>query len=383
MQANISTQDMIKHANRWGIGLIGVTDAQPIKTKTYLFSKYEKPYRCGQGVATEIEPDLFDPRQIMDDAQSVIILGTYTYGVDRIVPSTPGHPRGKIGPWTRLYHFMSGQMADVVTEYLQSNGYSAVYTNDLPYRTIAANAGIGEIGRNHFLRAKGYGSYIRMSCVVTNAQLATTMVPYDFAVNRCGSCRACIDGCPTRAMKEDGALDNDICLHRLLQGSGDAKENGIPRQYWDKTEGYLMRTGKCLEICPHNRNLIPRDSIPRYIKHFPDFNKPDSPELIPLVMADDAEMEWLLPVAVYKYGKNHIRQNAIMALGQHRDEAAVSVLRECLLAQPHPLNAQMAAWALGMIGGDMARKALEEAQASPLLPEVLEEVRLALERWCA
>lgn len=381
MDAAMLTEKMHLHAHRWGIDLVGVTDAAPIPTKTYLLTDYVH-YRCGKTVRTEIEPDLFDPHCVIPDAQAVVILGTYTYGLDYIVPSTPGKPRGKIGPWTRLYHFMSGQMAEVVCEFLREHGYKAEYSNDLPYRTIAANAGLGEIGRNHFLRAKGYGSYIRMSCVVTNAPLVPKTVPYDFAKNRCGDCRICIDACPTCAMNEDDTYNADLCLHQLLKGAGVATENGLPKEFWDKTDGYLMRTGKCLEVCPHNRNLIPRDSIPRFIKVFPDFNKPDSPELIPIVMADDDEMEWLLPIAVYKYGKNNIRQNAILALGRHKDPAAILTLRECLLTYPDPLNARMAAWALGQIGTAQARDALMDGQRIRAEASIAEEICEAMQN-CA
>ncbi len=377
MNDDVLTSEMKAHAKRWGVDLVGVLDAGPIHTKTYLRSKY-RAYRCGQGIHTETEPDMFDPRVVMPGACSVILLGTYTYGVDYIVPSTPGCPRGKTGPWTRLYHYMSGQMAAVVIDFLKERGYEAVYTNDLPYRTIAAMAGIGEIGRNHFLFTKEFGSYIRMSCVVTNARLHSDRVDYDFVKDRCGKCHICVDSCPTGAMHMDGAYDYDICLHQLLQGAGDAKKDGLPREYWGKTDSYLMRTGKCLEVCPRNRHLIPRESIPAYIKVFPDFNKPDSPKLIPLVLADDQELEWLLAAGTYKYGKNHIRQNAILALGQQKDPAAIPVLSECLLTSKERLNAQMAAWALGMISGDDSIAALKKAAAVRTEPEILEEIGNAL-----
>lgn len=376
-ESEVLTHGMTAHAHQWGIDLVSVTDAAPCRTKTYLRSK-KRAYRCGQGIATEVEPDLFDPQQVMPDARSVIMLGTYTYGVDHIVPSTPGTPRGKIGPWTRLYHFMSGQMADVVINYLAACGYKAVYTNDLPYRTLAAKGGMGEIGRNHFLYTKEFGSYIRLSCVVTDAPLQDTAIAYDFAKNRCGTCRICEQSCPTQCMHSDGSYDYDICLHQLLQGAGDAREGGIPHAFWGKTGGYLMRTGRCLEVCPRNSKLMERDAIPAYIQNFPDFNKPDSPRLIPLVLAGDDEMEFLLPVAVYKYGKNNVRQNAILALGQHKDPAAIPVLEKCLLTATHPLNAQMAAWALGMIGGDDAARALREASMARLEPEILSEIDEAL-----
>lgn len=270
---------------------------------------------------------------------------------------------------------MSQQMAAVVLEFLTERGYQAVFTNDLPYRTLALKAGLGDVGRNHFIFTKEHSCYLRFSCVVTNAPLETVSVSYTYGVERtCGHCRRCVDSCPTQAMEADGTFHYDICLHQLLQGKGDAQAQGIPRQYWGKTMGYLMRTGHCLEVCPRNKKLMPRDSVPRYMKVYPDFAKPDSPPLIPLVLASDEEMEWRLPVAVYKYGKNFVRQNAILALGQAKDPTAIDVLARCLFEDVQVLNAAMAAWALGEIGTEAARNALQAARAISTESQVINEI---------
>jgi len=271
-------------------------------------------------------------------------------------------------------------MGDIVIEFLAERGFRSVFTNDLPYRAIAAQTGMGKISRNHFLYTKEFGSYIRLGCVVTDAPLETTYTDYDFTANECGSCRICERNCPTRSMCEDGTYLYDQCLHQLLQGKGDAK-HGLPRKYWGVTESYLMRTGKCLEICRLNRNLVPRQSIPRFVKVFPEIDLPDSPELIPIVMASDAEMEKIVPYNCWKYGKNHIRQNAILALGQQKVEKAVTVLAACVNTCEHPLNARMAAWSLGEIGTNEARQVLLMALEITKNEELQEELRNSLSKF--
>lgn len=373
------TQNLIQRTREWEIDLITIGDARPVHTKTYLVSR-ETPYRCGQRVHTEVEVDVFDPKVVLPTARSVVMLGVYTCGLDTIIPTTPDTPRGKIGPWTRIYSYLSEQMGDIVIEFLAERGFRSVFTNDLPYRAIAAQTGMGKISRNHFLYTKEFGSYIRLSCVVTDAPLETTYTDYDFTANECGSCRICERNCPTRSMCEDGTYLYDQCLHQLLQGKGDAK-HGLPRKYWGVTESYLMRTGKCLEICRLNRNLVPRQSIPRFVKVFPEIDLPDSPELIPIVMATDAEMEKIVPYNCWKYGKNHIRQNAILALGQQKAKNAVNVLEACVNTCEHPLNARMAAWSLGEIGTIEARQALEKALKAATSEELQEELRNSLSKF--
>lgn len=374
------TQALIAHANAWGIDLVGITGAEILRTHTYTVSR-ETPYRCGQQrVQTEIAPDVFDPRLVMPGAQAILILATYTYGLDQTTPSTPGCPRGKIGPWTRLYETMSQQMADCVSTFLSARGFQAVFTNDLPYRTLALKAGLGGVGRNHFLFTPSHGSYLRLSCVMTDAPLETADHSYAYDVSRtCGRCRLCEGTCPTGAMGADGTLQYDICLHQLLQGKGAARKNGIPRAYWGRTMGYLMRTGHCLEVCPRNRGLPPRESVPRFMRDYPDADKDDSPPLIPLVNADDAELMARLPIAVYKYGLDHVRQNAILALGQAGDPAAIEALAQCLLSSRNARHAAMAAWALGCTGDSAALRPLQQALALRQEAQVLEEINAALD----
>lgn len=85
-------------------------------------------------------------------------------------------------------------------------------------------------------------------------------------------------------------------------------------------------------------------------------------------------MEKIVPYNCWKYGKNHIRQNAILALGQQKVEKAVNVLEACVNTCEHPLNARMAAWSLGEIGTIEARQALEKALKAATSEELQEEL---------
>lgn len=98
MMDSALTKALMRHAADWGIDHIGITDASILTTHTYAVSK-GTPYRCGQQRArTEVAEDQFDPKAVMREATAVIIMGTYTYELDHIVPSTPAVRAERLAP---------------------------------------------------------------------------------------------------------------------------------------------------------------------------------------------------------------------------------------------------------------------------------------------
>jgi len=368
MNSETLTRSLREHAVSKGIAIIGFTNANPVECLPW--SVGAQPGRYTPCNETKIADWVYDPRIVLEDANSVIIAGMYMYGFEKIIPSTPGTPRGKIGPWTRAYWEASQYAANVIINFLKDKGYNAVFTNCLPYRTLAVKAGIGNIGKNGFVYTKEYGSYLRLTCVVTDAIL-DWVDNGTVSENDCGNCEICIKSCPTGALKGPGQYDYDMCLHQWQQGKGIHGTN-IPREDREKTENYLMRTGKCIEVCPRNAALKPRGPFPFEVE-----DKPDSPELIPLVLADEEEYKRRLPFHTYKYGVENIRRDAVIALGNIGDPAAVPVLIEALNKMPLRIRA-LSAWSLGKIGGREAYNALLAAKKAEKEKEVLEEIEAAI-----
>jgi epoxyqueuosine reductase len=371
---NIITENLRNYALERGVDLIGFTSAKPVEClrapQDILMHRTDVYDPCRK---TRIRKGVYDPRIELPDARSVVIAGMYMFGIDKIVPSVPGIPRGKIGPWTRDYPKASDFAANVIIEFLTRRGYKAVFSNNLPYRTLAVRARIAHFGKNGFVNTNRFGSYIRLSCVVTEASLATTDAPVVDKDN-CGSCRLCIEVCPTRAFKKPHSFDYDRCIHLWLQGQ--SIYNGkIPRNEREKMKTYLVRGGMCLEVCPKNQNLVPRGSLPYEIE-----DKPDCPELLPLVLADDEEYIKRLPLTVIKRGITNLRQNVIIALGNIADPASTPTLTRLLENSSASDRLRgLAAWALGKIGDKPSIQALLKARASNTSKEVDEEISAALD----
>lgn len=365
---NYLTQQLRQFAAAVQIDLLGITTAEPVVCLPWDYDDDPAHYQPCR--PTRIADNTYAPQMVLENARSVIIVGMYMYGFDRLEHSVPGCPRGNIGPWTRGYVEAGRYAADTVVDWLTEKGYTALFTNALPYRTLALRCGLGSIGNNGFLYRDGMGSYIRLGCVVTNAILT----PYTGAVvhgNDCGPCRLCSKVCPTGARRGAHDFCADECLHLWLQGQGRYGED-LPPEARRQCGNYLMRTGLCLSACPKNRNLIPRTSFP-----FAAEDKPDSPPLIPLVLADEDTFRSLVPYHVYKYGIPYIRRNAIIALGNARDPAAIPVLLEGLQVLA-PRCRAMCAWALSEIDLSAVRLQLMEAQRKETDPLVLEELNRIL-----
>jgi epoxyqueuosine reductase len=364
------TQALHDFAKRKEIDLLGVTNADDI---VCIPCEYDSdPVHYAPCRRTKIRDNTYSPKVIMKSVKAVIITGMYMFGFDKIIPGTLGCPRGNIGPWTRAYVEAGRYATDQVMSFLQNMGYKAVFTNELPYRTLAVKCGLGSIGKNGFLYHEKMGSYIRMGCVLTDAPLETEDHGTQSS-NTCGKCNICINACPTGALRGQNDYDADYCLHLWLQGQGIYGEN-IPPEERHKCLNYIMRTGRCLEVCPRNRGLQPRKAFP-----FKSENKSDSPELIPLVLASEEEFKARLPYHVYKYGIENIRRNAIIALGNAKDPAALEVLSRGLTVLSDKARG-LCAWALGEIGGNEAKTSLIMAAQTETSSNVQKEIEMALHK---
>lgn len=364
------TERLRQYAADKEIDLLGITNMEAICCIPWDYDKEPSHYLPCR--TTQTGPDTYEPKQVMPEGKAIIVTGMYMYGFDKIQPSVPGCPRGNIGPWTRGYVEAGRYATDRIEEFLKKEGYHTRFTNELPYRTLAVKCGMGKIGRNGFLFAPGMGCYIRLGAVVTDAPLETVDKGTK-SEDVCGKCRVCVDACPTGALKGTNDMDADSCLHLWQQGKGKYGDY-LPPEERHKCGNYLMRTGRCLEVCVRNKKLIPR-------KHFPfqAEQKEDSPELIPLVLASEEEYRKRLPVHVYKYGISYIRRDAIMALGNSKDKAAIVVLEKGLKTLGEKERG-LCAWSLGEIGGPAACEALKNALRTEKSSLVLKEIKRAIQQ---
>jgi epoxyqueuosine reductase len=236
-----------------------------------------------------------------------------------------------------------------------------VDTGPILERDLARRAGLGWFGRNTMLIHPGRGSYFFLGVLLTTVELAPDP---PFEADRCGSCRACLDGCPTGALlgrDDSGApvMDARRCISYLtIEHRG-----SIPQELRPLMGNRVFGCDICQEVCPWNapkftpalkegdyqadwRKAPDRPGIPHGLP------TTEAPSLVTLMRMTREEWdEWTRGSAIRRAGREGLRRNVAVALGNwlgsvdERPGEAVSALRDAL-DDEDAMVAEHAAWAL-------------------------------------
>lgn len=282
-----------------------------------------------------------DPQQAVRDAQSVFVAARPYLLPDQ---ERPAGPHARVGRYAWVDHYAPLRSALWrVANRLRADGFKAVPfadDNSIVDREVAQLAGIGWFGKNANLLLPGAGSWFVLGCVVTTAPLpvATTTV-----ADGCGSCRRCLDGCPTGAIIEPGVIDASRCLAWVLQKPGD-----IPVHLREAVGDRIYGCDDCQEVCPPSVRFGPKVPSP----------VPDGPvqawlPVLDLLTGDDETVmaawgRWYLADRDPRW----VRRNALVVLGNIGDAADPDVARVLAdyRAHPDPVLRAHALWATERLG---------------------------------
>ena len=281
-----------------------------------------------------------DPKRAVSEAKAVIV-AALPYGSD--TPASPSGPHGSIAQYARedYYEKLSSALR-VMRDKLRTDGFRAldfVDDNSMVDRESAWLGGLGWFGKNANLLIRGAGSMVVLGSVVTTAPLK---VHRDVEPDGGGSCRVCIDACPTAAIVDDGVIDARRCLSWLLQ-----KPGVFPVEFRSALGDRLYGCDDCQETCPENVRLLPTRRMAA-----------QSDSWVPIldVLDEDDEsldrrvQRWYVPGRDVKV----VRRNALVVLGNVGDSANVSVRRtvERYLRHDDEILRAHAVWAARRLGLD-------------------------------
>ncbi|NEW08066.1 tRNA epoxyqueuosine(34) reductase QueG [Paenibacillus sp. SYP-B3998] len=364
-------QEIVEAASSLGIDKIGFTTAEPFaELKHILLQHREKGYESGFE-----EPDIekrVSPELSFDAPKSIISIAVaYPSKLPNPPRSEPGAYRGIISraSWGSDYHDvlrdrLSKLEAFIMERVPDARMQSMVDTGVLVDRAVAERAGIGWSGKNCAVITPEWGSWVYLGEIITNIPfLSDTSI-----MDQCGDCTICIDACPTEALVGPGQLNSSRCISFITQTKGYVEDT-----YKLKIGNRLYGCDTCQVVCPKNKGLN--------WTHQPEL-QPDpekvKPLLIPLLtMTNKQFKEQYGRIAASWRGKKPIQRNAIIALGNFKDQTAVPTLSELLLTDPRPEIRETAAWALGRIGGEEAATGLGKALESEQEPAVMQAIRKA------
>jgi epoxyqueuosine reductase len=199
-------------------------------------------------------------------------------------------------------------------------------------REAAARSGVGFYGKNTMLITRRFGSWVVLGTLVTDTLVEATP---RFDAN-CGSCRLCIDACPTNALDEPGTLDATKCISYWTQAPASA-----PEEVRVGLEDRVYGCDICQDVCPWNRgiekrraDLQPADGAQPVVS-LVDWLEADGDELV-----RDHERLY-----VPRNDARWLRRNALVALGNAGGPEHRAVVESYLESDDDVLR-EHAAWAL-------------------------------------
>jgi epoxyqueuosine reductase len=209
-------------------------------------------------------------------------------------------------------------------------------------KPLAAAAGLGWQGKHTNLVSRDFGSWLFLGAIFTAARLPADRPEQD----HCGTCRACLDICPTDAFPEPYRLDARKCISYLtIEHKGT-----IPRALRSRMGNRIYGCDDCLAVCPWNKyarsgreaKLAARDDL-------------EAPALDELARLDDRAFRARFAGSpVKRIGRDRFVRNVLIALGNSRNAGHLPLLRQ-MMGDPSPLVRAMAVWAHARLGGDVAQ----------------------------
>ena len=276
-----------------------------------------------------------DPTRILAGARSLVV-GARRTPAARLAEVGAG--RMRIAAYARHDHYADLRASlQVVAERLRSDGWLAIVVaddNSLVDRAAAVRAGVGWWGRNANVLVPGRGSWFVLGSVVTDAPL-TPSTPLN---DGCGTCRQCLDGCPTGAILDNGVIDARRCLAWLVQAPGP-----IPREFREALGGRLYGCDDCQEVCPVGRPERTTDGR--------EDLRADVESSDVLDATDDELLERFGRWYIAERDPRYLRRNALVALGNTGSGTDPDVVRRMrrALDDPDPLIRSHAVWAAGRL----------------------------------
>jgi len=231
-------------------------------------------------------------------------------------------------------------------------------------KPIAQRAGVGWYGKNGIIITERFGSWVVLGEIITELELDT-----DESLQRdCGDCTICIDSCPTKAIVFPYVIDRTKCLQFISE-----RVMKIPLAFREKWGDRLYGCTTCQEVCPQNRKVRPK-------KYKPEYGYIGSRiPLIPLLQITEGEFQnYFAYNQIAMRPKEAIKRNAVLALGNIGDSRAVVPLIKVLQEDDNSIGRGHSAWALGKIGGEKVKFALEKALKIEKDEEVKKEIINAL-----
>jgi len=282
------------------------------------------------------------PTALWSEAKSVIALGMNYAPAEDPLALANSPDRGVISVYARNrdYH-------DLVKKRLKALGRWIVASHDCEIKVfvdtapvmekpLAALAGLGWQGKHTNLVSRRHGSWLFLGEIYTTLEIE----PDNAEQDHCGSCRDCLDACPTNAFPAPGQIDARRCISYLtIEHKGP-----IPEELRPLMGNRIYGCDDCLAVCPWNK-FARATTEPAFLPRA----ELTAPRLADLAQLDDAGFRELFTASpIKRIGRNRFVRNVLIALGNSGDKAQIPVV-EALTGDGDSVVCDAAAWAMGRL----------------------------------
>lgn len=252
LTAIIHSNTLKQELNLLGFDQIGIVKAQRLDAEAFQLESWLNKGYHGQMSYMERYFDIrIDPDKFLPGAKSIVMM-SLNYFSD-IEPKTPKVSRYALG---EDYHKVIRKKTKAIVAYLKKEyGDIAIrgFVDSAPVmeRVWAEKGGLGWNGKNTLTINPRKGSWFFLTGFMTDLMFDH----YDDPIrDHCGTCRRCIDACPTNAIHQEGyLLDASKCISYLTI----ELRNAIPKEFHNQMEGWVYGCDICQEVCPWNRFAQP------------------------------------------------------------------------------------------------------------------------------
>jgi epoxyqueuosine reductase len=282
------------------------------------------------------------PSTLWPEVRSIVVLAmNYAPGHDpREILSRKSSGAISVYARNRDYHdVMKGRLKEIAGKVVaKAGGDVKVFVDTAPVmeKPLAGAAGLGWQGKHTNLVSREHGSWLFLGTIFTTAVLE----PGTAEIDHCGSCRACLDACPTNAFPAPYKLDARRCISYLTIGN----KGPIPIEFRQAIGNRIYGCDDCLAACPWNKFAHAASEAKLAARE--DLRQPALAELLQL---DDAAFRTFFSGSpVKRIGRDRFLRNVLIAAGNSGDPAFVAPCR-VLLGDASPLVRGAAVWALSRL----------------------------------
>jgi epoxyqueuosine reductase len=339
-------QMLLHEAAALGFDAVRVTSPDAVRDAGERLGEFLAAGRHGdmEWMATHAERRR-SPQHLWPDVRTIVMLGM-SYAPETDPLEVLDHPmRGAISVYAqgKDYHdILKGKLKQLAARLAGESGAEVkVFVDTAPVmeKPLAAAAGLGWQGKNTMLVSREHGSWLFLGAIFTTAEL-----PLDAAEeDHCGSCRRCLDVCPTAAFPAPYQLDARRCLAYLsIEHKGH-----IPAEFRRAMGNRVFGCDDCLAVCPWNKFAAAAREA-----RFHARAETDNPPLAELLQLDDAQFRARFAgTPVKRTGRDRFVRNVLIAAGNSGDASLLPRI-EALLGDASPLVRAMAVWAMRQLAGD-------------------------------